>query len=325
MAEGYQARANGGEQGTGSVRQLSWSETYRRRKPTPKPIVDSEDQLIDLVLNFDGMVSGLITPQIAEWALKLNTGNRPIIHGQVERYVREIESGSWMNNGQPIIMAMEGVMNDGQHRLLAVVQTGRSIVADMRFGIPREAFSVTDTGNKRTAGQVAAMAGFTQANTAAAIAKALLHHRNGSMGTFTHGVENHAVLELLQGVPAIAEIATLITNLKTPLLRRSWFGGALAIIEDAKHTMANVTAFAHEVDEGQGAVNAPARQLKDRLVRDSQMRGRTPAIMRVVLAVKSYNLWFRGQTLTKLQVVQTDMSSKGFPQVVPPTVRKGRP
>lgn len=62
-----------------------------------------------------------------------------------------MSSGEFENTGEPLILSSEGVLNNGQHRLLAVAEADAVVDMDVRFGIPRRAFTKTDIGAPRTA------------------------------------------------------------------------------------------------------------------------------------------------------------------------------
>lgn len=105
-----------------------------------------------------------VTPTLAEMLLSLNPENRKVSELHVAKIVRDIESGRYKLNGQPIIIAGSGHMNDGQHRMTAVVRAGRSIRSFVVFGVERESRDTLDTGKKRTVGDFLAMAGHDNAN-----------------------------------------------------------------------------------------------------------------------------------------------------------------
>lgn len=69
----------------------------------------------------------LITPQLAERYLTANVGNRPILRAVVARYAREMAAGNWLLTHQGIAFDSLGILVDGQHRLLAIVEAGRSV------------------------------------------------------------------------------------------------------------------------------------------------------------------------------------------------------
>ena len=111
-----------------------------------------------------------ITPEIAEIFLKGNAENRPVSKTNIERLVAEINGGRWQMNGETIVIANDGSLNDGQHRCLAVIGTGCSIKSMVTFGAARESRLTTDQGIVRTVGNMANMIGIENGNTAATVA-----------------------------------------------------------------------------------------------------------------------------------------------------------
>ena len=109
----------------------------------------------------------LITKEIAQEWLAKNTNNRLIRRQAIDKYANDIEKGHWQLNGSSIKFSSEGVLLDGQHRLLAIVKTGKSVMTDVVFGIDPEAFKTIDTGMPRRVADIIGMAGETNAATLA--------------------------------------------------------------------------------------------------------------------------------------------------------------
>ncbi len=103
-----------------------------------------------------------ITPEIASYLLKNhNSDNRPLNGKQVEHYRRIILSGQWHLTHQGIAMDTNAVLQDGQHRLEAVVSAGMTSGDDdlkvpfaFYVGMPPENFKAIDEGLLRTAAQL---------------------------------------------------------------------------------------------------------------------------------------------------------------------------
>ena len=115
-----------------------------------------------------------LTPELAELLLRSNPANRNVSQYKVTTYARDVSEGRWAHNGETIIVADSGELNDGQHRCLAVIEAGRAIVTEISFGVSRETRSTVDIGMKRTVGQHLAMTGALDANTVAHAAALLL-------------------------------------------------------------------------------------------------------------------------------------------------------
>lgn len=92
-----------------------------------------------------------ITPQTAATWLKANRLNRPVRAAHVTFLAREMQEHRWMLNGQAIIICDNEDVLDGQHRLLAIIESGETIRSLVIYGVKREAFKTIDTGIVRTA------------------------------------------------------------------------------------------------------------------------------------------------------------------------------
>lgn len=91
-----------------------------------------------------------VTPEQAKAWLKTNTLNRPVRVGHVKSLAAAMKRGEWTLNHQAI--AMNGTkLLDGQHRLMALIQSGlpklQMLVASE---VPSEAFDTIDIGVKRS-------------------------------------------------------------------------------------------------------------------------------------------------------------------------------
>jgi hypothetical protein len=91
-----------------------------------------------------------ITPTDATNWLKCNKINRPLRKRHIEFLSDEIKNGNWQLNGQPIVIADNEQILDGQHRLFAIIEAGIPIESMVVYGITPEAFKTIDTGAVRT-------------------------------------------------------------------------------------------------------------------------------------------------------------------------------
>ena len=69
-----------------------------------------------------------ITPEMAKSILKNNVNNRHVSNGLVRSYANDMKNGNWDESvGSAISIDVNGNLVDGQHRLLAVVQSDETI------------------------------------------------------------------------------------------------------------------------------------------------------------------------------------------------------
>lgn len=102
-----------------------------------------------------------LTPDLAKEILAKNDNNRRVSADTVAKYARDIANGDWEFNGQTLVLAVDGCMNDGQHRCLAVIQANKSIKTAIAFGMPRESRMTLDQGKARRVSDYLDMGGFS--------------------------------------------------------------------------------------------------------------------------------------------------------------------
>ena len=97
----------------------------------------------------------LITPKRAENYLKNNLSNRKIRDKIVDNYARQMNKNLWRENiGDTIKISKIGMLLDGQHRLKALIKSGKSFIFNIAFDVDNDAFQFIDTGTPRHAGDI---------------------------------------------------------------------------------------------------------------------------------------------------------------------------
>lgn len=67
----------------------------------------------------------IITPELAQKLLEKNTNNRNLSTNTVNKYALDMLSGRWNEgNADPIVINKNGILENGQHRLNAVIKAG---------------------------------------------------------------------------------------------------------------------------------------------------------------------------------------------------------
>ena len=127
-----------------------------------------------------------MTPALARVLIDHNDGNRPVRTSKLSQYVSDINEGRWDFNGETIIISKEGLVNNGQHRSLAVIETGKSIPVLFVFGIERNTRRTVDTGANRGAHDHLSVDGFTQPTTLAALARFVLAYERNQGQNFAY-------------------------------------------------------------------------------------------------------------------------------------------
>lgn len=92
----------------------------------------------------------VITPEIAKEYLKHNRKNRKVKPKTVETYARDMARDAFITTHQGIAFDTDGELLDGQHRLLAIVVSGKPVTMMVSRDVPKEAIAVTDRGVTRS-------------------------------------------------------------------------------------------------------------------------------------------------------------------------------
>jgi hypothetical protein len=92
----------------------------------------------------------LVTPDLAsQWLSHWNTRNRRFKGSSSDLYAAEMKCNAW-NRGSRLMFYSDGVLCDGQNRLLAVVKSGVTCLFDVLVGATAEEGATIDTGSKRS-------------------------------------------------------------------------------------------------------------------------------------------------------------------------------
>lgn len=92
-----------------------------------------------------------ISPKLAMSLLAQNDANRPVRKTLAQFYARQMRNGRWRRTHQPIAVTSDGKLIDGQHRLLAIVQSGVTVTMPIATGVSRDSILVVDQGAQRSA------------------------------------------------------------------------------------------------------------------------------------------------------------------------------
>ena len=121
-----------------------------------------------------------ITPEFAKEVLdNHNARNRNVSPSRVKKLARDIVRGAFQVTNQGIGFAHDGHLNDGQHRLAAVVEAGMPITSLVMFGLAMDAQKVVDDNFARSDHDVATLSGFSLSEKAVAIGSFMLETSQG--------------------------------------------------------------------------------------------------------------------------------------------------
>lgn len=135
-----------------------------------------------------------VTPELAqEWMTKM-VPNRRLYQNDVDKLATDMTNGDWRQTGDVLRFNKKGQLNDGQHRLAAIIQSGKTIPMYVARGIDAKAMDVIDTGRSRSFADILQIKGVHNSRKLAAVAKAL-HYMDEGRYTSSGPKVSHSQLE----------------------------------------------------------------------------------------------------------------------------------
>jgi hypothetical protein len=153
-----------------------------------------------------------VTPEMAgEW-LRLGAPNRHLSKKMVKIYASDMASGRWEYNGQDIIFDNLGHLIDGQHRLHAVIESGKPVLMGVKRGLSQDVFSTIDSGKSRSSsdviGLIREMSASEQTVSASISRFAMILDRGHSAAATRY--TRREVTDYFKKWPVIADIAKVV-------------------------------------------------------------------------------------------------------------------
>lgn len=258
----------------------------------------------------------VIGPKEARYLLRLNTRNRSIRKTAVETMARDMRAGLWVMNGEAIKISDDERVIDGQHRLLAVVESGCMIPMLVVRGLPFSSQQTVDLGTKRSLGDQLLLAGDTSATMLAAIVRFAWYMDNyGKPKAFGVSASHSELRAYLDTHPEIRESAPLATRARTSTIRYvSSVAGGLHYLMDRKSGVAD--EFWDHLIEGDAPAGTPIFVLREALLRDLSAPHRMSTIHRAALTIKAWNATRQDRKITLVAWKSSGPTAEPFPTIV---------
>lgn len=221
-----------------------------------------------------------VTPSIAAELLKSNTNNRNITESRVNMYAKAMAEGAWELTGDTIKLSSDGRLMDGQHRLLAVVKSGKTVKFAIAHGVDPKAFDAIDTGKPRTAGDVLIVDGVKRyARSTASVGRMMVSERRGMLNPESPQlvpgggvVTNHEIREVIENnldvMDAVEDVMRRfrqVTSYLPPAI------AAFVLWKARKDSPEQADAYFTGLAEGTGLEKgSPILTVRERLMRESR-------------------------------------------------------
>lgn len=265
-----------------------------------------------------------ITPEYAAALLANNPHNRPIKVRLVQYYAEQMRKGEWELNGETIKLSKSGTLMDGQHRLLAVIESKVPITAIIVTGVNEDSFATIDTGHMRGADDILALNGHKNSRLLASAARALILYEKGGVSTLsTRGygsdrVSNAEVLEYVTRNQDVLDAAYYVVGHRG--VRSLLPAGQIATPLRTLFTRANSEKsdeFFGALDSGVGlSGDSPIYLLRERLIAATSGKSKLRSRIIVALTVKAWNAYISGAPMKILRFTESGTNTEQMPEIM---------
>lgn len=251
-----------------------------------------------------------ITPDLARKYLGGNTSNRPLRPGVVERYAEAISKGDWELNGETIKFSTDGILLDGQHRLEAIVKSGKSIQTHIVRDLPPEVYDTIDTGAARKPRDTLSVDGEANATILAVACRLLyMHEQLGSVNVqskMVNLITTRDIVETLSRHPGMRQSVSAICGNKglRPYISAQPAAFLHYVFRQIDQTQADL--FFDYFGKGANLdAESPLLHLRNRLL-TMKADNRAYRAEKIALIIKAWNLYRKKRPTRSLRWNETE-------------------
>lgn len=262
-----------------------------------------------------------VTPELAEQWLAKNTHNRALREGHVRGLAHDMTTGAWTFNGEAIKFAPDGTLLDGQHRLAAIVMSGKSIQMLVVFDVDPQNQHTMDSGAKRTPGDMLRLRGEKNYNILAAGVRACIVWDAGGRSFTGRGagqtVTNSQILRYLDAHPEMRTYAEQFAALRSHIPMPASVG-FLAIKLFTEIDAADAEHFFDRLASDEGHYSGePIYHLRKALLvpKDQNKISYTPT-WKLAVFIKAWNKYRVGEEVKLLAYRPGGSNREKFPEPI---------
>jgi hypothetical protein len=244
-----------------------------------------------------------VTPELAIILLEANKDNRKIRPSKLAQFKADMNANRWEFNGETVKFANSGELNDGQHRLQAIVETNKPQDLLICFGVERKSRLTVDTGAARSASDHLTVSGWPYAGTMASVARMTMgfERMNKEALGRPSDLSTTEVLDRVSNDPLIQEVGTYaaLNAVKFRSIAKTSILG-FVYYQFAKKRPKEALTFMEKVKTGADLPeSSPIRLLREKLINSP----RYTTINKVEAFFRAWNAWITDQTISRINVI----------------------
>jgi hypothetical protein len=261
-----------------------------------------------------------INAERANYYLSLNRNNRPVTSQKVAQYLSEIESGDWKENtGEAIKISKQGFLIDGQHRLIAVSKSSKSINFLVVYDLDASVFDVLDTGKNRGASDVFALNNIPNYNRTAAIVREYAAFKDGRFyktvskdsSKFTNASLLRAYKERSLYYDKVSNRSASLYHSFNKILSATNIGSFYLLFSESNQTKCD--DFFNQLCGNNIVDNKSILTLRNFLIKDRISIKKAPSKIRYAYMIKTWNSFILNK---EIKVLKYDTNIEQFPKII---------
>lgn len=254
-----------------------------------------------------------ITPEIARQMLATMPKNRKVNLGKVHKYKNQILRGQWKLNGESIKFDTNNQLRDGQHRLIAVIQTNTPIEIFVTYNLDPSSVGTLDTGNMRSNSDFLYMDGNINTHLGAAVAGVISRYRSNTLRL--QSSESPSYSEVQEIYAEFPNINSFISDLRPlSIMVPMSIACGLGLLFNKVNQEKCKEFFAGLISGANMEPDDPRFVLRERffaLKNQHKGKSQTYSCLLAALMIKAWNSFIKNEPLRRLRWTV----SEDFPQI----------
>lgn len=254
-----------------------------------------------------------ITPDSASEILGRNDRNRAHSAHQVKMLANEIKNGRWRLNGDTIKIGSTGQLIDGQHRLMAVIDSGIAIQSLIVRGVEDDAFQTIDLGKKRKHADVLSINGEDNSVDLSSALNCLWRIESGKFSGARHSLSHTEIIDFLQRHPMIRDSVQFATVVGRIVPRSIIIALHYLFSQKSKQ---DADQFMVDLGRGVGLNNGdPVYTLREKMIRNKSASVALPHQKIIFLIIEAWNGRRTERKTTRLRLPSKTEMQDSFPEI----------
>lgn len=249
----------------------------------------------------------LVTPEMARVFLQNSVPQRKVTQDDVDFLAKEMATGNWHNTGHAILVSDTGKMIDGQHRMLAVVKSGKTVEMSFAKGADESAFHCIDVGRRRTASDVLSIKGVGSANNVHAAVRFILQIQQGKLNKVGRIPTRDVLAFLDQHKDLTDTVNWSMKEFKRFRMVSSSLVAALYHCFSDKHVNKCDDFFEKYFSGSDMKATHPVMHLRNKLMNNVTNKTKYSTSQKIIMIITAWNHFVKGTELTKFVWDDTKM------------------